>query len=271
MADFPLTGNRVQVESFGFDLATSSGTILTSAGAGLTAWSELLASSSHDSDLIDIFIMQGANANIGVFRLDIGIGSAGNEFVILDRLLLSGKPSVQRSHYKVSIPICIPKGARISFRFNVGQSARSLTIAGVLYTGQFKTQQQLSDSISYGFNGNDGVDVDPGSTINTKGAWSEIDPSISSSINGFYLCAGDSNNNSHLSANFLLDVGIGGAGNEVIIAENIPTRSETVEVVKAPVFVDALIATGERVVVRAQCTINEATDRIISASITGFR
>jgi len=271
MADFPLVGNRILVESFGFDLATSSGTVLTSASGGLTAWTELLSSSSADADMIDIFIMKGASNNFGIFRLDVGIGAPGSEVVILDRVLLSGKPGAAASSYQLALPFSVPKGSRLSFRFDASASGRELILAGALYTGQFKSQQHLCESIAYGFNGIDGVDVDPGGVANTKGAWFEIDAAISNSINGFYACFGDSSNSAQTTANFLVDIAVGAPGSEVLIAENVPTRATTQELMRGPVFVDSLIAEGDRVSARAQCTITDASDRLLSISITGFR
>ena len=66
-------------------------------------------------------------------------------------------------------------------------------------------------------------------------------------------------------------IAVGAPGSEVLIAENVPTRATTQELMRGPVFVDSLIAEGDRVSARAQCTITDASDRLLSISITGFR
>ena len=270
MADFPLVGNMTLCESIGFDTSTSGGTVITSASSGDSAWVELAASTSLNSDVLELVIIRNGSGNIGIFRLDIAVGAIGSEVEILSDLLLSGKPSGQTSDYQVNIPIGIPSGSRISARCYFSSATRAIELGARLWSGQFKSPQPLSSSISYGFNGFDGVDVDPGGTLNTKGAWFEVDPAISDSINGFYLGLGDSSNNAQATVRWLIDIAIGTGGSEVIIAENISSRGTTGEMIKPPVFVNTTITSGQRVSIRCQSNIIDATDRVLSASITGF-
>ena len=270
MSDFPLVGNRTLVETGGFNLSTSGGTVFTSTGTGDSAWTELIASTDADSDLLMLYIMRNDNGNIGRFRLDIGVGAAGSEEVILDDLLLSGKPNGQGQPFALNLPLAIPEGSRVAFRANFSGTTRVMEIAVALYAGGFKTQAALACSKAYGFNGTDGVDVDPGGTVNTKGSWAELDASIAENINGMYVSIGDSANTAQANALWLVDIAIGGAGSEIVVAENIPARGNTSELIKVPVWADVVIASGERVAARAQCTITDATDRVISVSIVGF-
>ena len=58
MSDFALTGNRILVEKIGFNLSNSEGTTLTSVSSGESVWVELIASTSADADLLDLYVMR---------------------------------------------------------------------------------------------------------------------------------------------------------------------------------------------------------------------
>jgi hypothetical protein len=92
--------------------------------------------------------------------------------------------------------------------------------------------------------------VTPGATANTKGSWRQLHSALPHACAGFYLSAGAGNfgNNN----NMMLDIGIGGAGSEIVRVPNIlfPLRSFASDAVGA--FFAVQLPKGARVAARLQ-------------------
>lgn len=274
MADFPIANDYSFSESFGYNLGSSTGTDLTSAGAGVSSWVELIASTADNIDLIELFFLAGTSGSFILARLDIGIGGAGSEVVIVEKLLIDGKPAgTPISDVQWRFPISVPAGTRIAFRADFTNASRVITLAGNLYKGSFLSPVSYSSLKSYGFNGRDGIDVDPGSTADTKGAWTEIVASLADNIKSFYVGISPSFNSGQSTMSCFFDISIATAGNEAdaVIAQNIPFTATTGEKIRYHPFVDKPIPAGSRIAIRSQSTITDATDRISAFSIEGFR
>lgn len=273
MADFPIANDYQFSESFGYNLGSGTGTSFTSTGSGVSTWTELILSTADDIDLIELFFLRGTSGALMEARIDIGIGGFGSEQVLIEGLLLDGKPSsTGLTDLKWEFPIPIPSGTRIAFRGEFGSSNREVIFAGNLFTGTLTSPQSYSSLKSFGFDGRGGISVDPGGTINAKGVWEEIIASTSDEIQAFYVGIGSNANGAQGFMNCYFDISLGSFGNEddAIIAQNIPFDASTGEKIRYHPFVDRKIPVGSRVAIRMQSTIDNATDRLASFTIEGF-
>ena len=117
-----------------------------------------------------------------------------------------------------------------------------------------------------------GMAVDPGGTVDTKGAYSELAASTTYPIKQLMLVIGGRGNTTQLTQRVLIDVAIGGAGSEQIVFPDIGYGANVgtdlgIPLVVGPYPVD--IPAGTRLAVRAQSSINNATDRLFDACLYG--
>ncbi len=111
-----------------------------------------------------------------------------------------------------------------------------------------------------------GVAATASGSTNTKGSWVEIVSATDREWNGFWLVFSVAALPTGLNAGALCDIGIGGAGSEVVVLPdfimgnvgNIPAQNIITGFV-SPTFVPLRIAKGQRVAVRTQ---NETASRV---------
>jgi len=224
---FPLLGNVCNaVEIAGLTASQSFGTLIKPPTVLNTPgnWLQLTASLTHDITWLSINISDTGNSStIGNFAIDIGIGSSGNEIVIIPSLVLYLVVSNTFCGNRWMIPIQIPAGTRIAARFQTSSpvATAQCAIQMVGYSGGM-TQSQLGGVDVMGFNSatTTGTTLST-TTVNVKGAYSQIIASTAVDYIG-------------LMAAFVLtvttltygavDVAVGSSGNEVVIIPNIPVR-----------------------------------------------
>lgn len=130
---FGLGGGMVPPEGFrravtyGADTATSAGTPLTAAAATnvKSAWTELVASSTDPIKMLVPFPSKPAGAaNSGANGLiDIGVGPAGSEVVILSNLRFESYSSEVFATVHPWVPCQIPVGSRLAARYQATSTA----------------------------------------------------------------------------------------------------------------------------------------------------
>ncbi len=271
MADFSLLGGGGKVESFFEDLTASRGTQVT-AGATphvKTAWTEVIASTSFDYESLLIELRSFTGGHL----LDMGIGSSGNEEVIIPNLLFAlAGGGTTTSPVNVNIPIHIPAGSRISLRHQSTTNAGSFRALFKGFSGNFTANLGVNKIVAYGANTADsgGVVVDPGTTVDTKGSYSEIVASTGEDIRGFHIAFGDRHSTRAVSG-FLFDIAIGASSSEEIILPNYyfsTNTSETAAEWMSP-FIPVHIPSGTRIAVRAQAETSSASQRLHDVVIYG--
>lgn len=227
------------------------------------AWQELVSSS--DLDVTSFFIFGSYVTYYGRYLLDIGIGASGSEEVIVPNLKITNGAYYENKYY-AEIPISIASGTRISARLQCDNGTAKLRCGVVLTGNQVVTGHSLTD---YGINTStsDGVTVDPGTTINTKGSWVEISSSIDTNARGIFIAVGvDALSVSDL--NFALDIGIGASGSEQVIIPDIPLGVNSDRILVSPEITPVYwipISEGMRISVRASASGN--TSRLLNVSI----
>lgn len=254
------------------DAAVTSGISVTTPGVINTkgAWTELLASTARDTRGVLIQWVVEDEDTI----LDIGIGAAASEVVIAENLFLTGHRF--SNVHNLYLPLSIPEGTRVAARYQATGIAPSITRRlcvqfmeygwpGFPGSDVFGIGHDLTDS--------GGTVVDPGGTANTKGSWTQLTASLDRDIWGFYVSVGSRLNAAMTGAGWLFDVGMGAAASEVAILENVlefssTTKDENMGAIFGPYFIP--IAEGERISMRCQCSITDATDRLLDYALIGF-
>ena len=263
MADFPL--HETTKWSY------SAGSTIT-AGAANTkgGWVEFFASIAFEVSAFEIITRLPSGSTNYNYLIDIGIGAAGSEVVIVSNLYLS-RETYYNSDVLIRLPFSIPQGTRISIRCQSSQ-ASAVLLAGMYIQGQgFAPSQNLNRCYTLGAvpATSRGTQIDPGAVASTKGAWVEFSSSLPYPISFLACRIGMNANTAYTRAQFNMDVGIGAAGSEVVIVPDLIFSADSSNEAITPDFFENFIsiAEGQRLVVRASCSITDATDRLFSATL----
>lgn len=254
-----------KIETGGANTTTTNG-----ASASLTApntksaWVELIASTAFDAGGMILAVIHSSTDRDTL--IDVGVGAASSEIVIASNLCFAGGARTQL----FPIPITIPAGTRIAYRFQCPNSAATMNatvmmLADGSYIGRIDT---------YGANTADsgGVSIDPGATANTVGAYSELASSLTYDVKGFLLGIGNQDNTGRTACQWLAQLGIGAASSEQVIMNNIFLACvgfhNVWPMLIGPIWMP--LPAGSRVAMAAQCSITDATDRLFDAIFYGL-
>lgn len=259
------------VEQGQFDATTTKLTTVV----GNAGWDEVIASTDADSDHVVIYMnydSQGSGAAVEENLISVGVGGAGVEQAIISNIPLSGRVLAGTLHDMLFFPVQIPSGSRVSVKVDA-DSATNIGIGLKLFKGNEKSFA-FSGAKGFGTSGTtySGTPVDPGGTANTKPtSWTELDPSCSDTIRGFWIHIGVNENLTvGVYSTTFTDIGIGAAGQEVVIVPDHYTHMTTGEEPKQSVFYDVEIPAGTRIVAKSQCTDTDVTDRVRTVALVGL-
>jgi hypothetical protein len=270
---YPIIGNDAMYGSgnayYRHGLSLSNGVTVTASSSTNTkgSYAELVASTSYEYQQLLITIAD-ADATTDDKLIDIAIGAGGSEKVIIQNIQVTCDDQV--FSYCI-FDIKVPSGSRISARL---QSTSGSATAYVSALGAVRNDFEGSYFITtIGANTADsgGTGVDPGGSFNTKGSWVELTASSTYNLRGFNLRSGKRANSADSAIGHLIDVGVGSAGSEKVIAADIGTFSSIIEksdVASGPYYVG--IPAGSRVAVRAQASSADATDRLADVILHGI-
>lgn len=254
-----------RAETGGADTAATNGTLASVTAANAKgAWAELIASAARDAGGLILSVIQSSTDQDAL--IDIGVGGAGSESVIAANLCFAGGQRTQL----FPIPIAIPAGSRVAYRFQCTNSAVVMNatvtlLAGDSYIGRVDT---------YGANTADsgGVSVDPGAVAHTVGEYSELAAALTYDIRGFMIGITNQSNTGRTACQWLARLGVGAALSEQVIMNNIFLTCLSFHnmwpMLIGPIWMP--IPAGSRVALAAQCSITDATDRLFDAIFYGL-
>jgi hypothetical protein len=195
---------------------TAAGTTLTSSGSANTkgSWTQLVASTASDISFVQVTVIL-ITSTIGL--VDIGVGSAGNEVVVVNNLIVHDNfdPTV------ISFPLSIPAGTRISARVQCATASNAVAIAMITYDSSYAQIEGAAGVDSLGAN----LSTSMGTTVTNgqPGSWTQLTASTARDYQGIFALV-DFQNKAASPANtnfpITLDIGIGAAASEIAI---IPT------------------------------------------------
>ena len=108
------------------------------------AWVEVIASTSQDADLISFFTASGSNNLATQGLLDIGIGAAGAEQILIENIASGGYgTALLGGDGRLIFPIFIPSGSRISLRHQSVIASRSLSMNAAVHHSGFDSRTSI--------------------------------------------------------------------------------------------------------------------------------
>jgi hypothetical protein len=274
MPDFSQPAGGQDWEKAGGVASTSRGTTVTASGTTHTkgSWAQLIASTTLPA--VGILVMFDDITAGRDYLTDIGVGAAGSEVVIAANLTAStGTGSVTYSH--IYIPLAIPAGTRIAARTQCNVASGQIPTAVLIVSGTIGSPTSYSRCTTYGANTADsgGTSVDPGGTANTKGAWVQIVSSTTNPIRQLIIGIPNQINTVRTSQSWHVDIGIGGAGSELILIPDLQLNASTTNDSVTPQIIGPIpveIPEGTRIAVRAQSDGIDATDRLFDVILYGI-
>lgn len=260
--------SRYEVGSFDNSLgvAVFSGATANTKGS----YVEVLASAAYDAQGFFIWTQKAGHSDADVL-LDIAIGAAASETIIVNNLMGAGSGNGECTQYYIPIPV--PAGTRVSARAqSTGVSDHSKV--GLCLASGHPGGWSGGIVTTYGANTADsgGVSVDPGATANTKGAYSEYVASTTYDIKALILSIGEQTNFVRSSAGQRADLAVGAAGSEVVVIPDILfVQSASGDHFMPKSFhYRTYIPAGSRIALRAQSSTNDAADRLFDTIIYGI-
>lgn len=261
------------LEDVGTATGSSSGTTVTASGSTNTkgSWAQLKAATVQEAYGIIVCAFAGS-ASVN-YLVDIGVGAAAAEQVLIPNLLFcqSGGGNVPEYYY---LPVRVPGGVRVAARCQSVTASATLAVAAWLMPAGPQMPPPFSRVTDYGATtaSSHGTTHDPGGTANTKGTYTQLTASTTNPIKALHLHFGDAGDTARVSLSWLVDVAIGAAASEKIIVPNllVACNSATDRPYQMPVAIPVTIPAGSRLSFRAQCSGNTAGDRTIDLLAYGI-
>ena len=216
-------------ESNGIGASSTTGTQVTAGSTAGTkgSWTQLIASTAKEYHwLIVGFTENNASATITNVVVDIGIGAASSEIVLVPNLLVGSSPAITTtfsSHFYV-FPIRVPSGSRLSARSASGPAgSQTCRVLMWLFGKNPKVPSWTGSKVTaYGITLSGdarGVSVTPG-VSGAEGSWTEIVASTSERCEYILMGRGMPQTTNVTGRLYALDFGFGASSAEQALVEN---------------------------------------------------
>lgn len=259
--------------AIGFDTAASDMTGLPGPGSAHTKGSYVQMEASLSVDIWGFYLHVGyqtSTTGTADYLFDLATGAAASEVVQVANVLWTGN-NRRISQGQALIPLEIASGTRIATRTQTN-STSTVELLGIGLTGLEKDEVSGATAcVTYGENTGTtrGTEIDPGAVANTKGAYVQVTGSTSADFNFVMVSWGQLDNAVITTLYMLFDLATGAAASEVVLWANQPAISGETAVGQYCGFPRSTwtpdVASGTRLAMRAQCTITDATDRLVNA------
>lgn len=193
--------------------ASSRGIAFSGSAGSMSAWNQIVDAASALPSAVGFHLMAGDNAASAWSRmLDVGIGGAGSEKVILTNWGFCSAGAAQHTY----IPIAIPAATRVAIRVAAGNAGSNDFCIHLLHSG-FQGAYGLtgSDGIGSSVASNGGTSVTPGT--NSKGSYVQLSAATSRAYKGFFICTDPRSSVRASYERALFDIAVGAAASEVVI------------------------------------------------------
>ncbi len=273
MPEFPLPDGGT------WETSPSSGSnqVAVTPGAANTksaAWATIIAATLYESRQLVVFLGMNDNAADGL--VDIAVGAAASEVIIVANLKVDLPVNSGYVATVYHLPMAIPAGSRLSAKVQCTNGATNGLHVGIMLAGR-PVGGDLDNSCrseTWGAVTADsgGTSVDPGASANVVGVWSELVATTSFDVRQIVIAIGNQVNTARRVSSFLLDIGVGAGGSEIVVLKEMALRGalnfNVSPTVLGPFPVN--IPAGSRVAARLKSSINDATDRIMDVIVYGF-
>jgi len=235
------------------------------------SWAELVASTGVQAGAMMVFAMDSSTGTR--YAVHIGIGASGSEKVLVEKLMFQ-QPRASQGSDCYFIPIMVPTGKRLAARCSANAGGSNLDVYVVLIPLSVSPLARFGRTAAYGYGSGEsslGTSIDPGTTVNTKGAYAELVASTTNPIKFILLMLGLQANAIASDAKWRLDLAVGASGLEQIILPDVVFESATAndDMLTKVLALPCCIKAGSRLAARAQCTVNDSFDRFFDVAILG--
>lgn len=216
-------------------------------------WTEIVAATTKPVTMLHVRI-DAATLSSGTdssMLLDVGVGAAASEVAIIPSLA-AGYHSVNQ--YRVyDIPVYIPAGSRVAVRC---QSAITLATCAVRMWGDTMPgyEQPAPSCIAIGAvtAASQGTVLTAPGSLNTKGAWTELTASCPQPLRAVVVQTQGASDLALGAAYVVVDIGVGAAGSEVVVVNDVEYLGGSSESLDAtqPVTFGVSIPAGARIAAR---------------------
>lgn len=265
-------------ETVGADTTTSKTTGPASSSTANTkgSYTELVAATGIAAWAFLLTVAYTTTATGDDHLYDLATGAAASEVDILSNLEVSTGTNFINVLASTLVPMEIASGTRISARIQNTSTSVVVNIGFNLTLLEEATYGGDTGGVTtYGASTADsgGVSVDPGGTAHTKGAYSQVTATTSADHSMFIVCFGSQDNQTMTSCNWLGDMATGAAASEVVLIPNIFQAATTAwdeTAAQNQSYFTPTVSSGTRLAFRTQCSITDATDRLLDVVIAGL-
>lgn len=265
MADWPLS----ESERLEFSTVTASRGAANAKGA----YAQLLAATTFQYSALTINLV-GIGGGGQCYLVDIAMGAGGAEQVVVPNILFDTARGIYQNAISITLPICLPTGARLSARVQEvgGAGTRDVQVGAVGRAGGFNRASASCGAVNcYGANVSttNGVLVDSGATLNTFGAWTEITSATARDHAGLVAVLGTNQQTGALiDSHYHFQVAVGASGSEVALVEFISGMSSGINRLAVSSFeIGASVPSGTRLAMRSKCVASGAAGARHSTAI----
>jgi hypothetical protein len=216
---FPAGFNICNGQSIGAVTASSRGTVITASSSTNTkgSYTSLITSTAYDCCYAVVNIINGA-ATLGL--VDIAVGTSGNQQVIIPNIFLGAVAgtSAAKVNFCIALPINIPAGTNIWARSQSATASTTYDVSMILFDGEFTGLPGLAgyDDLGTSLSTSLGVAITPSATGSVLGTWTSVVTATARDYVGLWGTLGFGTVND----TYLMNIGIGGSGSQVIIIPN---------------------------------------------------
>lgn len=270
MADAPFMQSARRLVALG--TSGSQGTAVISSASGNTKGSYIQLSASTPVACDGILVqLVNLNADQQDFLCDIAVGAASSEKNIANNLYAGSTAETPVFDYMIDVPI--PAGTRVSARCQCTAASKNLIVAVTLLVrgpnGSVGLQKLTTMGAATGASG--GTSIDPGTSLNTKGAYTTIQATTAETYRGLLVAIGNQNQQARTVTQWLLDVAIGAAASEkVIIPDLVLTSAVNRGMMPCVVQVPVEVPAGVRLSARCSSNNTTATKRLFDLILYGI-
>jgi hypothetical protein len=257
----------------GVNAAASTGVTTTASGSANTkgAWAQLISATAYDSQWLMIGVGE-LSGSLASYLLDIGIGGAGSEVVLIPDLAVYVYIATVTVVRYVCVPVAIPAGTRVAARIQASTGGVTANVSLHLIACGIDAPPGLHRVEACGAltAASTGTQLaDPGGTANTDGAWTQLIAATGFDYRHMIILA--SNGGSYSSApSHLLDIAVGGSGAEVEVVGDVwIVGPQQIKQSPAALSLPTRIEAGSRIAARHRCSSVTSGDRRLTVAVYG--
>lgn len=237
------------------------------------AWATLVSSVGGSVGGAWVIISPGTSrvaAALSGVLLDLAVGSAGNETIIVSNLF-TGYWSRDQG---LVFPIHLPAGATLRGRIQAVTAAKTQTFCVDVVSLDPVDGSSIPGKITtYGANTatSGGVQITPGAVAGVKGTYAELTASTTAPIHAIMLL-GQGTTATQTSAEYDVDIAVGAALSETIVVPDWAIRNSSSETVFAynPFYLPITFSIPSGTRLSARCAADGAAVQALEIALYGF-